>query len=881
MPNLFFEFHSNKNGLTIPQVLASRVKFGVNELEIKKPEGWWVKLARQFTDLLVIVLIVAASLSLVFGEFTDALVIFGIVLANAAIGFIQEFKTERMLEALQKLVALNSKVLRDGKIQMIPASEVVVGDILVLEEGAKIAADARLFAIDMIRIDEAILTGESLAVHKFLDSQNENSTKIFSGTTVVSGGGRAIVTTVGRSTEFGKIAKLTTTTEKSDSPLTQEMRNIGIFVGKVSLIISMFLFFIGIFFQHASFVEALLFAVAVAVAAVPEGLPVTITTALALGMRRLADKKALVKDLKSVETLGATTVICSDKTGTLTRNEMVVRRGWLASHGDFGVTGSGYDPHSGAVAIVRKNIDAQKLFSIFDAVNDAELEKKVRSWRILGDPTEAALRVAARKFGIQKNWRRQKTFPFDSNRKLMSVVIGSEIFTKGAPEKLLARCTHFLEHGKVKKLDTKTKKRILSHAEFFADDALRVLGAAFRVVKKGEKLTNEKAEANLIFVGLLGMYDSPRKEVREAVEACRLAGIRITIVTGDFGVTARAIACELGIADEKTRVITGDELKKLSLRALKKILAKKENIIFARVKPADKLRIVETYKKLGEIVAVTGDGVNDAPALKRADIGVAMGRCGADVAKEAASLILTDDSFATIVDAISEGRRIYGNMKKFIGYIFSCNIGELVVVIAAILLNLPLPLTAVLILLIDLGTDLLPTLSLGIDPADPLAMSEAPRDPNSRILRGKFIFHFTWMGVVIGMLVLGSYFGILLHDGWQLGAPLSADSVTHLRASSFAFATLVVIQLFNIFNFRSTILSAFSQRIQKNLFLWFSIFASLVLVLFVVQVPFAQKIFTTASLSLFEWFTVVAVGASILFIEEIRKIFTRLLTSKN
>ncbi|MFH0833874.1 MAG: cation-transporting P-type ATPase [Patescibacteria group bacterium] len=864
-------------GLSPAQISASRAEHGANVLEVKKPESAWRKFARQFADLLVIVLLVAAGLSFAFGEFTDGLVIFIIVIVNAAIGFFQEFKTEKMLEALQKLVALNSKVLRGGKIQMIPASEVVVGDVLLLEEGVKIPADARLFAIDEIKIDEAILTGESVAVHKFLDKKDSRAAQIFSGTTVVAGSGRAIVTAVGRSTEFGKIAKLATTTEKSASPLTKEMQNIGVFVGKISLVISAILFLIGVFLQGSTFVEALLFAVAVAVAAVPEGLPVTITTALALGMRRLADKKALVRELKSVETLGATTVICSDKTGTLTRNEMVVRRGWLADHGEFEVSGSGYDPRSGSVSIVRKNLDAQKLFAIMDAVNDAELAKNGRTWKILGDPTEAALRVAAKKFGISQKFRRAKTFPFDSNRKLMSALIGSEIWAKGAPEQLLARCTHFFEKGKIKKLDAKTRKRILQHAEFFANDALRVLGAAFRPVKKGEKLTPEKAEAKLIFVGLLGMYDSPRREVPEAVEACRAAGIRITIVTGDFGETARAIARELGIADAKTKVIVGDALRKMSDRELQKILRRKENLIFARVKPDDKLRIVENYKKLGEIVAVTGDGVNDAPALKRADIGVAMGRCGADVAKEAASLILTDDSFATIVDAISEGRRIYGNMKKFIGYIFSCNIGELVVVVVSILLGLPLPLTAVLILLVDLGTDLLPTLALGIDPADPLAMNAPPRNPNSRILQGKFIWHFLWMGVVIGALVLGSYFGILLRDGWQFGVPLSAQDSIHIRASSFAFAALVVIQLFNIFNFRSEILSAFSRRIQKNLFIWFSVVSSAALVLFVVQVPWSHKIFDTASLSLFEWFTVVAVSATIFFIEEIRKMFVRLL----
>ncbi len=879
---LALQSSSRETGLIPAEVIRNRHKFGANELEVKHPEEWWRKLAKQFSDLLVVILLFAGILAFFLGEQIDAIVILVIVAANALIGFFQEFKTERMLEALQKLVAPEAKVLRAGKMKIISAKEVVAGDILILEEGMKIAADGILLEANEMKIDEAILTGESLPVGKVAERRAnvdcvaaKKESKIFSGTELLSGSGRAIVCAVGKETEFGKIAKLTTHTKKSESPLTKEMRTVGIFVGKVSLIISVLLFVVGYFWQGYSFIESLLFAVAVAVAAVPEGLPVTITTALALGMRRLADKKALVKDLKSVETLGATTVICSDKTGTLTRNQMVVRRGFLFSSGEFEISGVGYDPRSGKVQTT-KNFDSQKLFEIVDACNEADLTKKGKTWRILGDPTEGALLVAARKFGIRMKWKRTKTFPFDSDRKRMSVVAGNEVLAKGAPEKILNRCTHFLENGKAKKLTPQIRSEIIMRAEAQANDALRVLGAAFRKVKSSERnLNHEKAEKNLIFVGLLGMYDAPRKEVKEAVRLCEDAGIRITIITGDFGVTAQAIAHELGIVNKKVRIITGVEMSRMKDSKLKEILAKKENIIFARVRPADKLRVVETYKKLNEVVAVTGDGVNDAPALKRADIGIAMGRCGADVAKEASSLILTNDSFASIVDAVAEGRRIYGNMRKFIAYIFSCNIGELTVVFLAIILQIPIPLTAILILLVDLGTDLLPSLALGIDPADPLAMQESPRNPKQRVLQGKFVFHFIWVGILIGLLVLAGYLGVLLQSGWSFGDVLLLDSPLHLRAASFAFATLVIIQLFNAFNFRSSVLSAFSPRTKRNNFLWFSIAVSVLLVFLIVEFPLAQKVFGTAHLTSYEWLIIVAISASILFFEESRKMFSR------
>ncbi|MFH1545835.1 MAG: cation-transporting P-type ATPase [Patescibacteria group bacterium] len=868
---------SPRTGLLPAEILANRRKFGVNELEVKKPESLWKKFLRQFADLLVIVLIIASVLSFFFGETVDAVVILAIVFVNAFIGFFREYKTERMLEALQKLVAPTARVLRSGKEEVISANEVVVGDILILEEGMKVPADAILLEANELKIDEAILTGESIPARKFLESKQQSERKVFSGTTIMSGSGKAICSAVGRESEFGKIAKLATHTQKPESPLTKEMKSIGIFVGKISLGISAVLFAVGYFFQNYSPIESLLFAVAVAVAAVPEGLPVTLTTALALGMQRLVRKRALIRELKSVETLGGTTVICSDKTGTLTRNQMSVSRGWLAETDEFLVSGGGYNPQKGKVEIAKTNPAARLLFSIADFCNEAALVERGKNWNIVGDPTEGALKVAARKFGLPIcKTKPTQAFPFESERKRMSIVCDSKVFTKGAPEQLLAICTHYL-HGKViRKLDTKTRKKILNQTNIFANDALRVLGFAYRNLKKREQPTVKTAEQNLIFVGLLGMHDAPRPEVREAVQLCQQAGIRITIVTGDNGLTAAAIGREIGIADEDTPIFTGDQLRKMSPRKLKKILQQKRNLIFARVQPADKLRIVEAYKKIQEVVAVTGDGVNDAPALKRADIGVAMGRTGSDVAKEAADLVLTDDSFASVIAAVAEGRRIYANMRKFILYIFSSNIGELVVIFAAVLIAFPAPLTAVLILMVDLGTDLLPSLALGVDPLEPAVMQQPPRNPKRRIMEKNFILHLLWVGGLIGILVLIGYFWILYKDGWSWGETLIFDSEIHRRGMSFAFATLVIAQLFNSFNFRSETTSVFSPKIRSNPLLWGAVAISVLLAVTVVELPAAQNAFRTASLSLREWGMIVALSASILFFEEMRKLLRRI-----
>ncbi len=892
--DIYAKFDSHETGLIATEIAERQIKYGVNEITGKPPEPLWRKALRQFTDLLVLILIGAGLLALFSGETTDAIVILSIVFLNAAIGFAQEYKTERALAALKNLTAPEARVLRAGKEALIPARELVPGDVIILTEGMKVPADAHLVEANELKVEQAALTGESMPVYKTAEHTTERfGDMVLSGTNIASGSGRAIVLRIGMQTEFGKVAKLTTETTKEESPLTKEMQTIGAFVGKVSLAISAILVGIGMY-QGRDLAESVLFAVAVAVAAVPEGLPVTITAALALGVRRLAKQKALMRELRSVETLGATTVICSDKTGTLTENQMTVVQGWLPGQQDFTVTGSGYDPTSGEVQLEKQNHAAQILFTIADRCNEAKLVEgdnpdttETEDWHILGDPTEGALRVVARKFGIVESVEKPlKDFPFDSERKRMSIIFPEKnravVYAKGAPEQILSRATHYLDGQQVKLFTPELKRKILVQNEVLAGKALRVLALAYRELESRAitNLTPETAEDKLIFVGLLGLIDPPRPEVAHAVELCGKAGIRIIIVTGDNGITARAIAEDLKLADATTPITTGDELAKMPEPKLKKLLSSNGNLIFARMQPADKLRIVNAYKDLNEVVAVTGDGVNDAPALKRADIGVAMGITGTDVAKEAASMVLVDDSFASIVTAVKEGRQIYANMRKFVLYIFSCNIGELFVIFAAIILAVPAPLTAILILLVDLGTDVLPSLALGVDPVEPDIMQRKPRDPAARMLTGQFVWHFLWLGLIIGSLVLGGYFYVLIEGGWVWGQALDANSFTQQHAATFAFATLVIIQLFNAFNFRSERYSILSPRVKVNYSLWGAVLVSVLLVVAVVELPFLQLYLGTTALSLVEWGILTAIAASVIVVEELRKTFARIVCCK-
>ncbi|MCF7831138.1 HAD-IC family P-type ATPase [Candidatus Gracilibacteria bacterium] len=842
-------------------------EFGPNVLRAKKANPVWKIFLEQFTDILVLILVGASIISFFVGERIDAIVILFIVLLNAGIGFFQEFRVERTLAALKKMIHPEIRVFRDGEAIMISAEDLVPEDVVLLGEGDKIPADGILREANSLRLDEAVLTGESIPLEKRIGDF------VWMGTSVVHGSGLFEVQSTGMNTKFGEIAKLSTETVRTRSPLQKELAYIGLFVTKVTLVICGGLFLVGML-RDFSLVESLLFAVSVAIAAVPEGLPTTITIALALGATVLARRKAIMKKLSSVETLGAVTTICSDKTGTLTRNEMTVREIYLADRSIFHVSGVGYDPTHGKISYAGGSLPGgnrdkllTELLEICQECNEASLNKRNGRYVMLGDPTEGALLTLVEKSTKNIPVSEDKDiFPFDSQRKMMSVLVNKRVLVKGSPDHVLQKCSHWSDGKKIHRMTDTKRKKIQAHYELMAENALRVLAFAVGNVDKNKgKVREEEIEKNLVFVGLVGMIDPPRSEVHSAVSKCHTAGIRTIVITGDFGITAEAIARELGIVQgNNVQVFTGDEVKKMSDTKLTKLLKDKEqSVIFARSLPDQKMRIVQLLQKQGEVVAMTGDGVNDAPALKAADIGVAMGITGTEVSKEASTMVLTDDSFASIVTAVEEGRRIYENLRKFVWFIFSCNIGELVVVFAAILFNFSLPLTAILILCIDLGTDILPAIALGVDNAEKDLMSRPPRNAKKRLMNKKFVQYFLLIGISIGISVTGAFLWTL-RGGGEL-----------VHAQTVAFTALVFVQLVNAFSARSNKTSVFKQNPFSNHFLVLAIITSIMLVMLMVYTPFLNKALGTTFLTLQDWVVISVATIIPLIVVEVRKVLVR------
>lgn len=921
----FAQLKTSDSGIEEAEAKKRLLQYGRNVLKEEGKKSLLTQFLEEFKDLMVIILLAATLIAWFSGEKVDASVIFFIVMLNAVIGFIQKYKAEKALEALKKMVSPTARVIRGGKEMKINAEWLVPGDIVLLAEGDKITADMRLIKTSELRISEAVLTGESSPILKDAESIHEKDEHIaeirnmaFMGTSVVSGTGVAVVVSTGMSTEFGKIAKLTTSTQKDKSPLQKEVMRIGIFVGKITLVLSTALFLVGYFWHKESFIESFLFSVSVAVAAVPEGLPATITIALAIGVQRLARKNAIVKQLASVETLGSTTVICSDKTGTLTKNEMTVEEMHFDEY-NAKITGVGYSPegdihfrakndlvsiiNAKGYKITMKDVESTHpklyemamLFLKASALcNNAKLIKEKDSWNMLGDPTEGALLTLSSKAGVfkenlEKNSKRLFELPFESMRKRMSVIYKEKhgnkttyaCYTKGAPETTLTCCTHIMDDGKVRKITKKDIDHFTELNEDMARRALRVIAFAYKEIteKEASQKRHEphELESKLVFIGLTGMIDPPREEVKEAVEMTHRAGIKIYVVTGDHGLMAEAISRQLEIVKGKNvRIITGKILEKLSVQKLKAEFKKYEYIIFARVSPSHKLKVVETLKSLGEVVAVTGDGVNDAPALKRADIGVAMGITGTDVSKEAANMVLADDKFSTIINAIREGRTIYGNLKKFVHYIFSCNIGELFTVFAAIILGLPAPVTATLILAVDLGTDVLPALAIGVEPSEKDVMDRPPRNPKDKIMKRGFIARYLYIGTFIGLITTSVFLYQLYSYGWTWGQHLEKDSLIYIKGTSAALAVLILIQMINAFNARSENKSIFSVGITKNLWLIGAVTISILTMIAYTEVPFVQQFLHTTHLTPSEWGLVIGASFLILFIEEARKLIVKI-----
>lgn len=834
---IFKEFNSNIEGLSSSQAKTRLEKYGPNILKQGKKISALQIFISQFKSFLVYILIAAVIISTLLHEYIDAVVIAIILVLNAIMGFVQEYNAEKSIEALKKLTSLKAKVLRDGKETEIPTEEVVVGDIVLLEEGDKIPADARVIESINLETAEASLTGESTPVEKKDSVLSDGSAigdqknMVFSSTIITKGRGKGIVCATAMKTEIGKIAKMIQEADDGPTPLQLKLKRLGERLGMLTIAICLVVFIAGSL-RTGQYAEMFLASIALAVAAIPEGLPAVVTISLGLGVQRMVKRNALVRKLPSVETLGSTTVICSDKTGTLTKNQMTVTK-LYANNEEIEVTGRGYD-FTGSFSKDPKNFEL--LLKIGLLCNNSNLEDN----NVIGDPTEGSLIVSAAKAKldkekVSKEFARIKEIPFDSDRKLMTTVhIDNKkyvAYTKGAPDNIINKCNKIYKKGKISVMTKEDRDNIIRANDTFANSALRVLGFAFKEVAT-PKDANEK---DMVFVGLQGMIDPAREEVKGAIVKCKEAGIKVIMITGDHKLTAMAIAHDLGI---KGKALTGAELDKLNIDDIVEDVS-----IYARVSPEHKMRITTALKKKGHVVAMTGDGVNDAPALKNADIGIAMGITGTDVSKEASDMILTDDNFTSIVSAVEEGRHIYENIKKFVNYLLSSNFGEVLVIFSAILIGLPLPITAIQILWINLVTDGLPALALGVDSASPNIMKNKPKK-NENIITKNTVFDITSIGILMATacIVLFSIY-------------YKTDLI---KAQTICFTTLVTLEIVRIYMIRSE----YKLKILSNKYLIISVLVSIILQLTVIYSPL-NKIFNTVPLGINDWMMIMGATAMV------------------
>ena len=823
-----------------------RVKtYGLNELKHNKKKSPVLIFLAQFNDFLVWVLIGATIISGFIGDKADAITILIIVIVNAILGFVQEFRTEKSLEALQELAAPTCKVIRDGNIKVVSSKELTIGDLVVLEAGDRIPADGTFIDAANMVVDESLLTGESVGISKDT-TKGKNSG--FMGTIVLKGRGLIIIDAIGMKTEMGKIANLLDNIEEDKSPLRERLDSLGKILVVMCIVVCLIVTILGII-RGNDITEMFLLGVSLAVAAIPEGLAAIVTVALALGVGRMLKRNALVRKLPAVETLGCTSVICSDKTGTLTQNKMTVK--------EILVNGRIYELDK------EKIYDCEKLKEAFIYCNDANYNYEIKDIEkaVMGDPTETALVKAFYKDSkeLQKFVEKSKRvyeISFDSTRKMMTVIMnenGKETcYMKGAPERVLEKCNSVLENGKVKPLTYQKKKQIYSYIEAMSNRALRCIAAAY---KEENLVKNESVECDLIFLGVAGSMDPPRIEVKDAVLKCKMAGIKPIMITGDHKNTALAIAKSINICNSDDQAVTGDELEKMSDSELVKKVNKIR--VFARVSPNHKLRIVRAFKKNNNIVAMTGDGVNDAPAIKEADIGVAMGISGTDVTKEAAAMVLMDDNFATIVSAVEEGRVIYDNIRKFIRYLLSCNLGEVLTMFLASLFYLPNPLTPFQILFVNLATDGLPAIALGVDPPDKDIMRQSPREKNEGIFA---------RGLWEKIIVRGSLIGVCTLLSFMSGRYYGMDLAT---CRTITMCTLVMSQLLHVFECRSERHSIFEINIFSNIYLLGAVLVSMTMICCILYIPFLSGIFNTVALNLGQWLLVIFFSGIIFLINSV------------
>ena len=869
----------DKKGLSDKEIKERQARFGPNDLAKAPKAPSWSLFINQFRDFMVLVLLAATAISAFLGEYADAITILIIVVVNAILGFVQEYRAERSMEALKQLTAPEAKVIRGGQERKIPAVELVPGDIVILEEGDRIPADLRLLKTVNLEIEESTLTGESVPVKKteaalagkdlpLGDTRNMS----YLGTVVTRGRGRGIVVNTGMATEMGQIYGMIQEAGQEETPLQRRLAQLGKGLVAFCLSICAVVVVVGITRGEEAY-NMFLAGVSLAVAAIPEGLPAIVTVALAIGLQRMIRRNAIIRKLPAVETLGCATVICSDKTGTLTQNEMTVRK--VVVGGDtFDVTGEGYDP-KGEFAGAGDKHDTNFTLMMKASVlcNNTVLQRgsvsvaglfrgivrggSARGWSILGDPTEGALLVMSAKAGfwrerIEMKEPRVAELPFDSDRKRMTVVCrqpsgGLTAYTKGAPDVVLDLCTHTCRGGMLVPLSDRDKEKILEANSSLAENALRVLAFAYRDLPANtENFSEDALEQRLVFLGLAGMIDPPRPAAIAAAQTCRRAGIKVVMITGDHQLTAYAVGRELGIIPRGGKVVTGRELDRMSDEELREHADR--IAVYARVSPKHKLRIVRALKQLGHVVGMTGDGVNDAPAVKEADIGISMGITGTDVTKEASAMVLTDDNFSSIVAAVEEGRGIYDNIRKFIRYLLSCNVGEVLTMFLAVLIGIPLPLTPIQILWMNLVTDGLPAMALGADPYDRDIMSRPPRHPKESVFSHGLAWRIGTSGTVIGL-------GTLL--AFWIG--LSMGDVALAR--TMAFNTLVFFQLFYVFTCRSEFHTILEVGLFTNPYLLGAVSISAALQLMVDYAPFLQPIFQTVPLQGIHWAIILGISS--------------------
>ena len=873
-----------KKGLDADEVEKRLEKYGRNEIVSKNKKPIWKMILEQFTDFMIIVLIIAAIVSgVVNHEFTDSIIILIIVILNAIIGVVQEVKAQKSLDSLKELSAPHCKAIRNGEIVNIDSKELVPGDVVVLETGDNIPADLRIIEAINLKIQEAALTGESVPVEKHADVLKDEKVGLgdrvncaFSSSLVTYGRGKGIVVSTGMDTEVGKIAKMLDDVDDSETPLKRRLEALGKTLGIAALVICALIFAVGFFIYKRDWIEMFMTAVSLAVAAIPEGLPAISTIVLSIGVQRMVKRNAIIRTLPSVETLGSATVICSDKTGTLTQNKMTVEKIFC----DNKVFGTEYKEKDG-------NEQYKLLLDCMILCNDTKLKKDGEKYITTGDPTETALvdlglRSNVIKDNLDNEYKRVEEIPFDSERKLMTTVHDRKgklvVFTKGGVDELLAKCSKIRLNGEDVKLTQEHIDMILATNEQFALCALRVLAMAYKDIDQiPEKANMNSLESDLTYIGMVGMIDPARPEVKEAVAKCRTAGIRPVMITGDHKITAVAIAKEIGILREGDEAITGAELQEMSQEELEKNVQKYS--VYARVSPEHKVRIVNAWKSHDEVVAMTGDGVNDAPALKAADIGAAMGIVGTDVAKEAADVVLTDDNFATIVSAVEEGRRIYDNILKAVAYLLSANIGEIITLFIATMFGwLIEPLLPIHMLWINLVTDSLPALALSVDPAEKNIMNRKPKK-NKNVFTKGMIWRIIYQGIMIGGLTLLAF---AIGCGFDFNSIVDTEgnaTSIGVTAQTMAFAVLALSELVHVFNLRSNKDSIFKVGLLTNKILLGAIAISASLMLIVLNVPALHGIFEIKMLTLREIGIVTLLSFSPLIIVEIFKLL-KINTSK-